>query len=273
MKIPFTKAHGGGNDFLFTFAAELPFPLPDGRCSAAARALCHRNTGIGGDGWYLIEEKVEGADARVRLWNSDGSKAELSGNGTRCAAEILARNSGKKPGDSLGILTGAGLKRLRIEKQEDTVGWFEMDMGPARVTAARHTLALRSGPLDVTLIDVGNPQCALEVAGFDFDWTALGREIEGHPAFPDRTNVSFLRRIDEHTIQARFFERGAGHTLSSGTGATGAAVAALVRGLVSTPVTVETEFGSLYIRLEPGLHCFLTGPAEIIARGLFFWSE
>lgn len=275
MLIPFTKAHGAGNDFLLTFASGLESAPPDERLPDLARAICHRDTGVGADGWYLIDAPAPDADARVRLWNSDGSKAELSGNGTRCAAALLADRG--LASDRLRILTGAGLKELRFDGRRDGALWFEMEMGRPVAVDLHFRLPLRGGPREVSIVDVGNPQCAVAVDRLDFDWVALGAEIEAHPHFPNRTNVSFIRRKDAHAIEARFYERGAGHTLSSGTGATGAAAVGLMLGLVSTTVTVETEFCPLYIRtgaasLEEGGTLFLTGPAEILASGQYSWK-
>src|SRR5437588_4091346 len=110
---------------------------------------------------------------------------------------------------------------------------------------------------------VGNPQCAVPVASFDFDWRAMGAEIERHSRFPNRTNVSFVRPVDRHTIDVRFWERGAGETNSSGTGSTGAAMAAIARGFAENPLTVLTPAGALTLRFEDSV--FLTGPAEFIA--------
>ena len=123
----------------------------------------------------------------------------------------------------------------------------------------------------MTILDVGNPQCALLVESLDFDWRELGREIEGHRRFPKRTNVSFVRVVDRHTIEARFYERGAGPTLSSGTGSTGAAVAAILAGKVESPVRVVTEAGALDLEWRDG-EALLRGPAEIVARCEFYWQ-
>ena len=122
---------------------------------------------------------------------------------------------------------------------------------------------------DATVLNVGNPQCAVFVENFDFDWRDLGARIESHKRFPNRTNVSFVRVLDRHTIETRFFERGAGETMSSGTGSTGAAAAAAARGLVESPVTVQTPAGPLTLRWEDS-DILLAGPAEIVARGEFY---
>jgi len=141
-------------------------------------------------------------------------------------------------------------------------------MGRPVILAERFALPLASGPRDVTLIDAGNPQCAVPVADFEFDWRAMGAEIERHPRFPNRTNVSFLKPVDEHAVEVRFWERGAGETMSSGTGSTGAAVAAAARGMVRSPLRVLTPAGSLDIRIEDNV--LLSGPAVLVGEGFFF---
>ena len=259
MPIPFTKAHGAGNDFLLSWADQVTaVDLP-----ATARAICDRHTGIGADGWMLIR------DRSIRLFNSDGSEGEMSGNGTRCAAALLIE-SGRDSGD-LVITTGAGPKQLRLIERNGRRFLFEMDMGTPKFDEReiRYSLPLRRGAQEVTILDVGNPQCAVFVDAFPQDWEALGAEIEGHAHFPKRTNVSFVRVADEHTIDTRFYERGAGVTLSSGTGSTGAAVAAILRKLVVSPVTVRTPAGeSLRLRWDDSV--YLTGPAEIVGAGEFY---
>jgi diaminopimelate epimerase len=124
-----------------------------------------------------------------------------------------------------------------------------------------------------TILYVGNPQCAVFVDSFNFDWQALGAELESHPHFPNRTNVSFVRVVDRHTIDVRFFERGVGVTLSSGTGSTGAAVAAILRGEVESPVRILTSGTPLDLRWPAGGTPQLTGPAEIVAAGEFYFEE
>ena len=263
MKIPFTKAHGAKNDFLLTWQAE----VPDGDLAAIARAICDRHTGAGADGWLLVTPPADAdADGSIQLYNSDGSIAEISGNGTRCAAAFLIQH-GYAPGLAR-IRTGAGIKTLRLVRRSALHFDFEMNMGRPEITALRFSLPLATGPRDVTLLWAGNPQCAVPVEHFDFDWRSMGAEMESHAQFPNRTNVSFIRRADNHTIEARFYERGAGETMSSGTGSTGAAVAAVARGLAEWPVRVLTPAGPLDLRSEGDV--FLAGPAEIVAQGEFF---
>jgi diaminopimelate epimerase len=251
--IPFTKAHGAGNDFLLSWSDQ----VPSGDLASLARAICNRHTGIGADGWMLIK------DTTIRLFNADGSEAEISGN-------ALLLDSGRVKGD-VTITTGAGPKHLRLIDRNGRRFSFEMDMGQPvfHQDQIRFLLPLRHGPQEVTILDVGNPQCVIFVDTFPTEWQVLGAEIEGHPHFPKRTNVSFVRPVDQHTIEARFYERGAGVTLSSGTGSTGAAVAAILRKVAESPVRVLAAGGDpLDLRWDDSV--YLTGPAEIVGAGEFF---
>jgi diaminopimelate epimerase len=263
MKIPFTKAHGCKNDFLLTWRRD----VPESGYPEIARSICNRYTGIGADGWILIDPPTDAeTEGAIEVYNSDGSAPELSGNGTRCAAAFLIEH-GFAP-SRVRIRTGAGIKTLRLLQRSGRTFEFEMNMGTPHVVAERFSLSLSTGPRDVTLIDVGNPQCAVLVESFDFDWRAMGAEIESHPYFPNRTNVSFFLPVDRNSIEVLFYERGAGETNSSGTGSTGAAVAAVARGIAQSPVRVLTCAGSLEIRLNTD--AYLTGPAEIVGDGEFY---
>ncbi len=264
MKIPFTKAHGARNDFLLTWKDQiLPGEID---FEATTRAICDRHTGVGADGWLLVSQNAD-ADGAIQLWNSDGSPSEISGNGTRCAAAFLI-DSGHAS-EQVSIATGAGLKHLRLLDRKGLWFSFEMNMGPARIDELRLSLPFGTAANDATVLNVGNPQCAVFVDDFEFDWRAAGAWIERHPRFPNRTNVSFIRVMDPHTLEVRFFERGAGETMSSGTGSTGAAAAALARGLAISPVEVVTPAGGLVLRWD-GEDILLAGPAEIVAHGEFY---
>jgi diaminopimelate epimerase len=267
MRIPFTKAHGARNDFLLTWANEAP---RENRAGAAV-AICDRHTGIGADGWLLVAQPPPGEkefDGAIHLFNSDGSVAEISGNGTRCAAAFLADVG--LAGGTVRIQTGAGVKSLQLLERSGLSFVFEMNMGrPQFPEGDRTTLDLSTGPVAATIVDVGNPQCVVQVPDFDFDWRSMGAEIERHPHFPNRTNVSFVRRLDSHSLEVRFYERGAGETMSSGTGSTGAAAAGLHLGLVESPVRICTPAGPLELRLQDEI--FLVGPAQIIGGGEFYF--
>ena len=257
MIIPFTKAHGALNDFLLTRDEDAP---RENR-AALARAICDRHAGVGADGWLLVSRPEPGCDAAIHLFNSDGSEAEMSGNGTRCAAAFLLREGLARP--DICIRTGAGPRSLRLIERFGLLFTFEMNMGRAEIRE-RDALV---GSRRAVVLWVGNPQCAVPVENFDFNWRAAGAEIECHPSFPNRTNVSFLRRVDDHTIEVRFWERGAGETMSSGTGSTGAAAAAAALGMARSPMRVVTPAGPLDLRLDGEI--FLTGPAVIVAQGEF----
>lgn len=265
MKIPFTKFHGAKNDFLLTRSEEVPAGVD---LAKVAVEICSRYTGVGADGWLLVAETAGNPDqdARIRLFNSDGSEPELSGNGTRCVGAMLAIAHPSRP--EFRIATPAGTKLLRLVSRKGNECLFEMNMGEVNVVELRARVQGR----DAVLLDVGNPQCALPVEDFDFDWRAAGKAIEHDPRFPNRTNVSFVRTVDPHTIDVLFWERGAEETMSSGTGSTGAAVAAIARGFVQSPVTILTPAGALHLRTD-GNEAWLTGPAELIAEGCFYTSS
>jgi diaminopimelate epimerase len=269
MNIKFFKAHGARNDFLLTWENE----VRGADLNRAAEAICDRHAGVGADGWLLVSRENAGPeyDGRIRLFNPDGGEVEISGNGTRCAAAFLL-HCGLNTG-LVRILTGAGVKHLRLLERAGLRYQFEMNMGTPAWSddELRFPLELHDGTHEVTILNVGNPQCAVFVEHFEFDWRNLGVEIERHPHFPKRTNVSFIRPVDRHTIEVRIWERGAGETLSSGTGSTGAAVASRLRGLVENPVRILTPAGPLDFRWE-GSDMFLVGPAEIVASGEFHFE-
>ncbi len=162
-------------------------------------------------------------------------------------------------------------KLLRVLPRKGAEHWFEMEMGVPRFEAEHFLLPLTTGQQPVTILNVGNPQCVVVVENFDLDWRSMGAEIERHPHFPNRTNVSFVRPVNRHSIEVRFFERGAGETNSSGTGSTGAAAAAIRLGIAESPVEVLTPAGSLQLRW--GETISLTGPAEVIAEGTFRYEK
>ena len=193
MKIPFTKAHGARNDFLLTWRDD----LPEAASPELARAICDRHTGIGADGW-IVMSGAQDADAAIELWNSDGSTSAISGNGTRCAAALVMKS------EDVRIRTGAGVKHLRLLNRTGRVYSFEMNMGRPVIEELNATVQGQ----DATILNVGNPQCAVFVSDFELDWRAIGARIEYDLRFPDRTNVSFIRVLDPHAIDVRFFERG-----------------------------------------------------------------
>lgn len=259
--IPFMKLHGDENDFLLTWGDQ----APQQELPAIARRICARTTGIGADGWMLVWREDSGL--RTRLFNSDGSEPEMSGNGTRCAAAFGVWNGLVSPPE-VPISTAAGRKTLRLISRIGQRFVFEMDMGLPKTEELRTTIRLADEDFDAAILNVGNPQCVIFSDGLPKHWRNVAQEAERHQRFPNHTNVSFVRIIDRHTLEAVFYERGAGETKSSGTGSTGAAVAAILREVVESPVEIRTPAGRLTLRWDDSV--YLTGPAEIIGEGRLF---
>ncbi len=264
----FEKWQALGNDYVIVEERELPFELTPAR----VRVMCAPHTGIGSDGVLLISETAGDAVAEVRIFNPDGSEAELSGNGVRQAVMYL-RRSGWTDDDAFVVRTAAGDVRPRIEGDLCT-----LDIGSARLRAesdypegsddGRGTVSSDGREFEFQFVQVGNPQVSIEVPdGLDeLDLGRYGPEIERNELFPNRTNVSFWRRSGDAEIRARIFERGVGETMSSGTGATGAAVAAVLRG-VDSPVTVLLDGGELVVEVDEDMHVNLTGWARPVYAG------
>ena len=268
----FEKWQALGNDYLIVEQRELPFELTAER----VRRLCAAHTGIGSDGVLLLTEPSErGYVARLRIFNPDGSEAELSGNGAR-EAVLYLRRSGWVEHDVFSIETAAGEIRPRITGSTTC----SVDMGRARLRSAdfpsgdeggRGVLSAGGREFGFQHVSIGNPQCAIEIGLDDrledLDLGELAPPIEGDTErFPNRTNVSFWRWDGDREITARIYERGVGETLSSGTGACGAAVAAVLRG-VESPVTVHLEGGDLEVEVGEDLGVRLTGWAVPVFRG------
>ena len=265
----FEKWQALGNDYIVVEESELPFELIPERI----RALCSPHTGVGSDGVLLLAETDErGIVAALRIFNPDGSEAELSGNGVREAVLYLRRN-GWTDSDTFAIRTAAGEVRPRITGETTCT----VDMGRAHLSSKDYpagpddgagTLTAAGRELRFQHVSIGNPQCAIEVAEDleELDLAELGPPIERHELFPNRTNVSFWRRDDDSIITARIFERGVGETRSSGTGAAGAAVSAVLRGL-DNPVTVRLDGGELEVEVGEDLQVELAGWAMPVYRG------
>lgn len=278
LRIPFMKLHGLGNDFIVVEPLGLPRSLP-----ALACAICSRTTGIGADGLLILTpSRRRRSPARLRFFNADGSEAEMSGNGIRCAAAyILVSGLGRSP---LEIRTLAGVKRLNLIRAGRGVWHFRVGMGQpilsprqipfmgskgdGPVTGFR--LHTQSSDVTVTVTSMGNPHCSIFVTRFeDLDWEALGRAIETHKYFPNRTNVEFVKVISPKAIEARYWERGVGKTLSSGTGSCAATVASILNGKTRRKVRVHTLAGTLDVEWPEGGEVWLTGPAQLIAEGVY----
>ena len=264
----FEKWQALGNDYLILERERLPWELTATR----VEWLCDQHFGVGSDGILLLSRSEDPQFvANLRIFNPDGSEAELSGNGAREAILYLRRN-GWTEEDEFAIGTVAGPIRPTITGELTC----SVDMGRASTTSkdfpsggedGRGTLQSGGREWEFQHVSIGNPQCAI-VVGEELDELDLGEigpGIEGHELFPNRTNVSFLA-IDGSRVRARIFERGVGETLSSGTGASGAAVTAFLRGSAS-PIVVELEGGELQVEISDDLAVRLDGWAEPVFKG------
>jgi diaminopimelate epimerase len=263
----FEKWQALGNDYLIVERAKLPEPLTP----EAVRFLCDPHFGAGADGVLELSPPDEpGFVARLRIFNPDGSEAELSGNGAR-EAILYLRHRGWTDSDTFSIQTAAGEIRPTITGPTTC----RVDMGRASLTSRDYP----GGPPDGTgvveglafqHVSIGNPQCAIRMpdqqALEELDLQAIGPRIEHAPTFPNRTNTSFWCELAADTIRARIFERGVGETLASGTGACGAAVAHVLRG-GNSPVTVKMDGGELVVDIDDSLHVDLTGWAVPVYAG------
>ncbi len=268
--IPFAKAHACGNDFLIV--SEVAAEEHD--WAELARRLCARSTGIGADGieFFAWTGRKSG---RIRLYNADGSIAEISGNGTRCVAAWMALELGLVEGDELRIETDAGLRVCRVNALR-TEGEYtvEVTAGMGLPTFALKTVTLLNGT-EIAGVEVstGNPHFVIVVdnpafAVADLPWRQVGAEISLHSDFPQQTNVEFARVVSEHEIEIRIFERGVGPTASSGTGTSAAATTVIQLGLAESPLHVVAPGGAQTVEWDgPGTELTLTGPASLIARG------
>ena len=261
--IPFTKASACGNDFLIIEGLHAPADM-----AAFTRRICERHAGVGADGveWLFHDQKNE-ADVRARLFNADGSEAEISGNGTRCVAAYWIVQHGS---DSVSVRTGAGIKDCALVSSNDGRFQFRTNMGVPMV-GEEFPIKVAFGEVPGVPVSMGNPHFVVFADEFGPGWQGEAAEIGRHHDFKHGINVEFVRTVDPRTIEVRFYERGVGETLSSGTGSCAAAVASVAAGKTISPIEVRAPGGSQTVEwqsLED--HVLLTGPAELVCRGEFF---
>jgi diaminopimelate epimerase len=261
--IPFVKAHACGNDFLI-----IEEQFAKRRHAALSRKLCARNTSVGADGIEFLERKPSG-DLFLRLFNADGSEAELSGNGTRCVAAWLASSEGRQ---EVALGTHGGLRICHVVEDSYPLYLIESEMGVPRVMP--RTIELSGvGTVAGAMVNVGNPHFVLFVDTEDFSahgrtWQQLGEQISASPLFPHGTNVEFVRVLSPSEIAFRIFERGCGPTTSSGTGTCASSAAAVALRGTERELTAVAEGGpqrTVWHSNDSVMR--LTGPAEIICRG------
>lgn len=271
----FTKMHGAGNDYVYIdgFTQTLPKDL-----SALAVAVSDRHKGIGADGLIAIEPSAV-ADARMRIWNADGSPAEMCGNGVRCVAKYLY-DRGLVQRDELTVETGRGLLTLqlwidggRVERVRVNMGTPIFESGHIPTTLAGDPpadapLTIGDKTLAVTCLSMGNPHCVVFVDELNDRWVlGFGPGIERHPAFPQRVNVEFVHVISPTELLLRVWERGSGETQACGTGACAALVAGVLTGRCQRAAVCHLPGGDLELEWSDSGDVYLTGPAVEVFTG------
>lgn len=276
-KLRFTKMHGISNDYVYIST----FDRPEEDWEQLAIRLSDRRTGIGGDGIILVCPS-EVADAKMRIFNADGSEGKMCGNGIRCVGKFVY-DKGLVPPDktTVTIDTLSGIKTLELTVRDGKVQSARVDMGaailcPAAIPVNYDGDRMIDAPLEVdgkvwnvTAVSMGNPHCVTFVDDVDsLELEKLGPHFENHPAFPERVNTEFVRVIDDHTLQMRVWERGSGETWACGTGACATAVAACLNGYCKKgdDITVHLRGGDLVIRYTDDT-VIMTGPASTVFEG------
>ncbi|WP_263378332.1 diaminopimelate epimerase [Granulicella paludicola] len=262
--VKFVKAHACGNDFLVIEEA-----LAQGKHAAMARKLCARNTGIGADGIEFLDRRADGTFF-LRLFNADGSEAELSGNGTRCVAAWLAASEGI---EQIALGTHGGVRSCRVVERKGAEWWIESGMGVPRVMPRKIEIAGVDGVIDGAMVNVGNPHYVIFVDNDDFSshgqsWQALGAKIAVDSLFKFGTNVEFVRVRSKDEIEFRIFERGCGPTTSSGTGTCASTSASMSLRETARTLSAIAQGGTQQVVWpDAQSEMLLTGPAEIVCTG------
>lgn len=271
----FTKMHGIGNDYVYVNCFEEEVKDP-GR---VAKFVSDRHFGIGSDGLILIKPS-DVADFEMDMYNADGSRSPMCGNGIRCVAKYVY-DYGLTDKTSISVSTGSGIKYLELTVENDKVSQVRVDMGAPILEAERIPVLCEKSPVisqpivvqgqeyPVTCVSMGNPHCVVRVEDVEhFDLERIGPEFEHHALFPARVNAEFIRIIDRHTVQMRVWERGTGETWACGTGACAVAVACVLNGWTQEQVLVKLRGGALQIHWDRARGTvFMTGPATVVFDG------
>jgi len=283
MEVNFIKMHGIGNDFIIIdfYSRALPEGLNFGEVS---KKLCNRHFGIGADGLMLILPSQE-YDLRMKIFNSDGSEAQMCGNGIRCFAKYAYENKLiNKKRFSVETLAGEIIPELIFDEQkEETIKGVRVDMGKPHLTkkdipmignpdrqVINEIISLDNGQyFKVTCISMGNPHCVIFTENVeDFPVTEIGPIIERHHLFPEKTNTVFVQPLNEDKIKLRVWERGVGETMACGTGASAAVVAGVLNKRINNTTDVYLRGGNLKIEWAEDEHVYKTGPAETVFSGV-----
>lgn len=264
--IKFCKLHGFGNDYIVVEAEHLN---DISNVSKLAETMCHRNLGVGSDGIALLEKLNSlSADYNCRIINPDGSEAGFSGNGTRCAVAYLHYKN-LWNAENLRLQTSSGLKNYQLLERDGITFWFNAEIGkPSEIT--NYALRISNQDFQINAIDVGNPVAVILVDNFDFDWRNVGRQLESHEKFPNKTNVVFVKVADLQNIEIRIWERGAGETSSSGTCSTAAAIVHLFYAKTRGLVHVHAEGGTTEIEWREDGNMLIKGRADLVCEGDYF---
>lgn len=277
----FTKMHGIGNDYVYVNCFDVPFPKDP---ASLARQMSDRHFGIGGDGLILICQSDNGADARMRMYNADGSESEMCGNGLRCVAKYVY-DHGIKRADSLRIQTGNGILAVDLELKAGKVDRVRVNMGQPILEAAKIPTKLVGNPpldvpltvdgrtLQVTCVSMGNPHCVTYVErATDELVLGIGPKVEHAAQFPARTNVEFIEVLSPSEVRQRTWERGSGETLACGTGASAVCVAGVLTGRTERRLINHLRGGDLELEWRESDGCvYMTGPATEVFSGE--WPE
>ena len=283
MTIPFIKMQGLGNDYIYIITDSCP-EAP----GALIRCMSDRHFGIGSDGVvYVLPPSSSAADVRMRMFNADGTEAEMCGNAVRCVGK-LAYERGLAHVNPLRVETKSGVRILDLYVDGPMVTGARVDMGEPQLSPDKIPVALcpsvkkcigrqldagNGVNVNITAVSMGNPHAVIFVDDVDdADVHGLGARLERHPFFPRYTNVEFCQVIDRHAVRLRVWERGAGETLACGTGACATVVACVLNKLTERQVEVRLPGGSLHIEWdEVSGHVFMTGPAVTVFEGT--WLE
>jgi len=260
----FVKMHGLSNDYVF--ADTFTQPCPEDPAALSIR-ISKPHVGVGSDGLILIEP-CEGADARMRIFNADGSEAQICGNGLRCVGKYLY-DSGLVRRGEMDVMTGAGLKHLWLTIENGVAVAARADMGEPTILAVKRPVEVCGRVIHFTCISMGNPHAVtFEETAAGSEFYELGPAVENHEYFPERTNVEFTRVDARDKLHVRVWERGSGETMACGSGACGTLVAAVAEGLADRRAEVTLPGGTLLIEWdERDNHVYMTGPAEVAFRG------
>lgn len=284
MKLKFTKMHGIGNDYVYVNCFKETVEDPEG----TAIKVSDRHFGIGSDGLILIKPS-EIADCEMDMYNADGSRGKMCGNGIRCVAKYVY-DYGITDKTKIRVATGSGVKELDLTVEDGKVVQVRVDMGAPILAAAQIPvlpevagtavavdmdqvvglpITVQGRTYEMTCVSMGNPHCVVCVDDVDgLEIEAIGPDFEMHPSFPDRVNTEFIKVLDRKTVQMRVWERGSGETWACGTGACAVAVACILNGWTEEEVTVKLRGGDLHIFWDREKNTvFMTGPATVVFDG------